>query len=100
MASYSINLSDVDLGQVIDALESRAQSWETTAEYLRSGDISQEEGCVVEECSGEQEAERIAKHYQQILQEIRAQVLTQSRTTEPKRSRGLAQLEDSTATSG
>lgn len=96
MASYQILLRDFDLGQVIDALESRAQSWKTTAEYIRSGNISEEEDYVAEECSGEPEAERIAKHYQRILQEIRAQVLQQSHTANPYAD--WRELENSTAT--
>jgi 2-phospho-L-lactate transferase/gluconeogenesis factor (CofD/UPF0052 family) len=97
MAIYRIILGDVDLGQVIDALENRAQSWETTAEHIRSGNKSQEEEFVVEECSGEREAEHIAKHYQQIIQKIRAQVLTQSRIMDAETSRERVQNEKSTA---
>lgn len=36
---YHIELSEDDLGQLLDGLEVRAESWERTAEYLRSGYI-------------------------------------------------------------
>jgi hypothetical protein len=78
MAIYRIILGEVDLGQVIDALEHRAQSWERTALKIRSGNMAHEEDLFMEECSGELEAEDIARHYQQIIRKIRTQVLTQS----------------------
>lgn len=62
---YVIKLSSVDLGQVLDGLDMRAQAWEKTEAYHRTG-ISPAD-FVAEECSGVEEAERIAKHYRSII---------------------------------
>ena len=62
---YVIKFSSVDLGQLLDGLDSRAQAWEKTAAFHRSGVSAAD--FVVEECSGVAEAERIAKHYRSII---------------------------------
>ena len=33
---YRIELDDLELGQTLDGLEMRAESWERTADYLRT----------------------------------------------------------------
>ena len=55
--SYHIELEAGDLGQLLDGLEMRAESWERTAEYLRSGNVDGD--YVVEECSKPEEADCI-----------------------------------------
>lgn len=65
---YLIKLSAMDLGQLMDDLDSRAQAWEKTAAYHRTG-VSPSD-FVVEECNGAEEAERIAKHYRSIIATI------------------------------
>lgn len=62
---YVIRLNGLDLGQVIDGLETRADAWRLTAVYLKTGEAP--EGVVIEECSDAEEARRIAEHYQRIL---------------------------------
>ena len=47
--TYRIELDDLDLGQLLDALEIRAKAWRDTAEFLRSGNMT-EETFVLEEC--------------------------------------------------
>lgn len=65
---YVIRLSGLDLGQLIDGLEARADAWRLTAVYLETGEAP--DGFVIEECSDEEEARRIAGHYQQLLANI------------------------------
>jgi hypothetical protein len=35
---YVIERDDFDLGQALDGLQMRAEAWEKTADYLRTGD--------------------------------------------------------------
>lgn len=65
---YVIHLNGLDLGQLIDGLEARADAWRLTAMYLETGEAP--DGFVIEECSDAEEARRIAEHYQQILASI------------------------------
>lgn len=74
--NYTIQLGSLDLGQLLDGLEGRAESWERTAEYLRSGYI--EGDFIVEECHKPEEADDIAAHYRCIIGTIRQQMEAQS----------------------
>ena len=74
--NYSIQLNSLDLGQLLDGLECRAESWERAAEYLRSGHV--EGGFIVEECHKPEEADDIAAHYRRIIGTIRQQMEAQS----------------------
>jgi hypothetical protein len=62
---YVIRLNGLDLGQLIDGLEARADAWRLTAIYLGTGEAPN--GFVIEECSDAEEARRIAEHYERIL---------------------------------
>ncbi|MEY4570654.1 MAG: hypothetical protein RLZZ398_2093 [Verrucomicrobiota bacterium] len=64
---YRIELDEHDLGQLLDGLEIRADSWRRTAEYLRAGDMPDGEFFIIEECSDEDEAEAIAADYGRII---------------------------------
>jgi hypothetical protein len=75
--TYRIELSSLDLGQLLDGLETRAESWERTAEYLRSETMPEGEFFVVEECSKPEEADDIAEHYRSIIATIRSQMEAQ-----------------------
>jgi hypothetical protein len=75
--TFRIELSDMDLGQVLDGLEMRAEAWERTAEFLRTDSMSEGEFFVVEECSRPAEADAIAKHYRSILRKIHSQMEVQ-----------------------
>lgn len=75
MATYRIELDELDLGQLLDGLEMRAESWERTAEYLRSGLVDGD--YLVEECSKPEEADGIAKHYRSLIRTIRKQMEVQ-----------------------
>ena len=70
---YRIELDDLDLGQLLDGLESRAESWEKTADYLRTEEIPGGELFLIEECSDSEEADGIAEHYRSIIGKIRKQ---------------------------
>ena len=72
---YVIRLSGLDLGQLIDGLEARANAWRLTAEYLETG--SAPGGFVIEECDDAEEAQRIADHYQRILATVTEQQVAQ-----------------------
>ena len=73
--TYRIELEDRDLGQLLDGLQMRAESWERTAEYLRSGFIADD--YLVEECSKPEEADDIAEHYRSIIRKIQTQMEAQ-----------------------
>lgn len=73
--SYYIELEAGDLGQLLDGLEMRAESWERTAEYLRSGNVDGD--YVVEECSKPEEADCISAHYRALVLNIRQQMEAQ-----------------------
>jgi len=69
--TYRIELDALDLGQLVDGLEARAEAWEKTANYHRTGESPA--GFIVEECNDSDEAEGIAKHYRSIIAKIRQQ---------------------------
>ena len=73
--TYRIELDELDLGQLLEGLAVRAEAWERTAEYLRSGYI--EGDFVIEECSKPEEADGIATHYRRLLHTIREQMEAQ-----------------------
>ena len=73
MQKFKIELDPHDLGQLLDGLEIRAEAWEKTAEYLRTGKFPAGEYFLIEECNGAEEAEQIAEHYRLISRNIREQ---------------------------
>ncbi len=75
--TYRIELDDLELGQILDGLEIRAESWERTVEYLRTEKLPDGEFFIVEECSKPDEAEGIAEQYRSIVSNIRSQMETQ-----------------------
>jgi hypothetical protein len=75
--NYMIQLDSLDLGQLLDGLEIRAESWERTAQYLRTEEMPEGEFFVIEECSKPEEADDIAEHYRSIVRKIREQMEAQ-----------------------
>jgi len=75
--SYTIKLDSLDLGQLLDGLDIRAEAWEKTALYLRRGMLPEDEFFMVEECSKPEEADDIAQHYRSIADKIRQQMEAQ-----------------------
>jgi hypothetical protein len=74
--TYRIELEELDLGQLLDGLEVRADAWEKTANYHRTGKSPAD--FIVEECTDASEAERIAGHYRSIISKIQEQREAQS----------------------
>jgi hypothetical protein len=74
MRKYTIELDELDLGQLLDGLESRAVAWEKTAEFHRKGEVD----VIVEESRDAEEAEKIGAHYRSIIDKIEKQREAQS----------------------
>ncbi len=70
---YTVTLSSVDIFQTIDALSSRAESYEQTARYLM-GNYEANELIIIEECSDHLEAQAIANHFREIINKIEYQI--------------------------
>jgi len=64
-------MSDDDLGQILDGLRVREESWRRTGDYFRSGNL--DDAFAIEECSGEHEANRIALFYARIIRNLERQ---------------------------
>jgi hypothetical protein len=71
---YTFTLNKNEVGQLLDGLSIRAESWERTAEYLRSGSMPEDEIFLIEECSDPAEAEGIAEDYRSIIKKISSQI--------------------------
>lgn len=61
------------VGQILDGLEVLIEQWEATSTYFRTGEASD---AIIRECSDVEEAEWIAKFYQEITTELRRQLAT------------------------
>lgn len=72
--NYRIELDEHDLGQILDGLEVRVESWRRTAEYLRAGDSSEGELFPIEEYRDEDEASWLASRYETIIKSIQSQI--------------------------
>ena len=68
-----IKIDSLDLGQILDGLRSRQESWKNTAVFLRDG-FFPDDAFVCEECSDADEAERIADDYKRIIGSIERQI--------------------------
>jgi hypothetical protein len=69
---YFIRLSGLDLGQLLDGLRIREESWRKTAAFLREGYIP-DDAFICEECKSEYEAENIADHYKRLVADLEKQ---------------------------
>ncbi len=74
MKTFSLSLSSVDVYQILDAVDSRAEAWEYTARQLADTPDPDDEFRVSEECDNPEEAVQIARHFRDIGQAIRAQI--------------------------
>jgi len=70
----TFTLNENDVGQLLDGLVIRAESWERTADYLRDGWMPEGGIFVIEDCSEPTEADAIAKHYRSIIKKIERQM--------------------------
>ena len=75
--NFRIEFNSIDLGQLLDGLESRAESWERTAEFLRTDEMPDGGSFIIEECSEDGEADAIAAHFRSIIAKITAQMEAQ-----------------------
>lgn len=71
--TYTIRLSDTDLGQLLDGLRTRSDAWHGTADYLENGSVARSD-IVIEECYDAEEARRIAEHFDRIINTIETQM--------------------------
>jgi len=69
---YFLRLDENDLGQIMEGLQAREESWRRTADYFRSG-YNPDDSFVIEECNGEYEANQIALFYARILRNLERQ---------------------------
>ena len=69
---YKIELDEDDLGQLLDGLEIRVESWRRTAEFLRTEEIPEGESFIIEECSDHEEADGLAARYEAISKTFKA----------------------------
>ncbi|MGV3754028.1 MAG: hypothetical protein ACO1QS_01445 [Verrucomicrobiota bacterium] len=67
--TFHLKLEANDLGQLLDGLRCRAESWRSTATFLKTGE-SPEEFFMIEECRDAEEAESIAADYERIIAEM------------------------------
>ena len=75
---FHFTLEGFDIGQILDGLRCRQESWANTAIYLRD-DYFPNESFLCEECSDSDEAQKIADHYQRIISAIEQQIDEQGR---------------------
>jgi hypothetical protein len=71
--TFHLTIDGFDLGQILDGLRCRQESWANTAIFLRD-DYFADDSFVCEECSDADEAQRIADHYQRIIRAIERQI--------------------------
>jgi hypothetical protein len=65
-------LDSLDVGQLLDGLRVREESWRKMAKYLETG-YSAEDSFICEECHDPREAAKIAQHYGKIVKSIESQ---------------------------
>jgi hypothetical protein len=70
--SYFLRLGENDLGQIIEGLQVRADSWRRTADYFRTGQNT-DGNFAIEECNGEYEANQMALFYSRIIRNLERQ---------------------------
>ena len=70
---FQIKIDSLDLGQILDGLRTRQESWKNTAMFLRD-DYFPDDAFVCEQCSDPDEAEKITNHYERIIRSIEQQI--------------------------
>ena len=71
--TFHLTIDGFDLGQILDGLRCRQESWANTAIFLHD-EYFPDDSLVCEECSDADEAQKIADHYQRIINAIERQV--------------------------
>jgi hypothetical protein len=73
-ATVTVTLSSNDFGQMMDGLRERQTAWRITAEHWRGEeDHAEAMEYGIQECSGEDEAQKIADHYQKLIADLEGQ---------------------------
>ena len=72
-STVTLILETVDVFQILDALNDRAEAWEKT-EAMLDGEFDSEDFFVPEECHNASEAAEIAQHFRNIAANIQAQL--------------------------
>lgn len=75
----TLKLPMLFVGQMLDGLRIRAESWEHTKIYLSDGVIVDPDNPYIEECNDEAEARQIETLYREIIKEIETQLVAQSK---------------------
>ena len=75
----TLKLPKLFVGQMLDGLRIRAESWEHTKIYLSDGIVVDPDNPYVEECNDEAEARQIETLYREIIKEIETQLVAQSK---------------------
>ena len=70
---FYFTLDGFDIGQILDGLRCRQESWANTAIFLRD-DYFPDDSFLCEECSDADEAQKIADHYSRIISAIEQQI--------------------------
>jgi hypothetical protein len=70
---FLLRFDNLDVGQILDGLRCRQESWANTAIFLRDGYFP-DDSFVCEECSDPVEAQKLADLYQRITTTIERQV--------------------------
>jgi hypothetical protein len=73
---FQFTLEANDVGQLLDGLRLRAESWAKTADYLDSG-FNPDDTFICVECRDAHEARCIAQHYERIIHQLEAQIARQ-----------------------
>ena len=71
--TFHVTLDGFDLGQILDGLRCRQESWANTSIYLHD-DYFPDDSFACEECSDPDEAQKITDHYQRIISAIERQI--------------------------
>ena len=74
--TYTIELEENDLGQLLDGLRSRSELWQNTADFFESG-YNPCADFIIEECKDDDEARAIADHYERIISTLESQMKAQ-----------------------
>ena len=78
--TFLIQLERNDLGQLLDGLRQRLESWAETAAYMESG-YAERDDFIIEDCRDADEALAIAAHYNRLIATIQQQVTEQEKSS-------------------
>lgn len=69
-------LNSSDVFQLLDGLKARAEQWDNTASFLRTG-ILNDNICCISDCESAAEAMNICLHYREVVASIERQIAGQ-----------------------